>query len=91
MNALLAMSKGIVCVGGGEPESYDILPEPALRPIVNVEPTYEDVFQKLESLVCHPKQLPQLKQESVAFVRKHHDYIKVARQYEALYLSHCRA
>ena len=30
--------KGIICVGGGEPEHYDLLGEKELRPIVNVEP-----------------------------------------------------
>ena len=32
MNALQAMAKGIICVGGGEPENYDILNEDRLRP-----------------------------------------------------------
>ena len=31
MNTLLAMSKGIVCVGGGEPENYEIIGETELR------------------------------------------------------------
>ena len=36
MNALMAMSKGIVCIGGGEEECYQLLDEKTLRPIVNV-------------------------------------------------------
>ena len=39
MNPLVAMSKGIICIGGGEPENYEILGEKELRPIVNVQPT----------------------------------------------------
>jgi len=85
MNALLAMSKGIVCVGGGEPENYEILGETELRPIINVEPTYESVCQQLEQLVLHPERLPLLKSQSIEYVRRHHDYLKVARQYAALY------
>ena len=81
MNALLAMSKGIVVVGGGEPENYEILGEKELRPIINVEPTYESVYQELEQLVLHPERLPELKCQSIEYVQKHHDYIKVARQY----------
>lgn len=87
MNALLAMSKGIVVIGGGEPENYDILGEKVLRPIVNVEPHYESVRQQLESLVLHPQQLPMLQRQSQAYVLRHHDYVKVAREYEALYRS----
>ena len=81
MNALLAMSKGIVVVGGGEPENYEILGEKELRPIINVEPTYESIYQELEQLVLHPERLPELKRQSIEYVQKHHDYIKVARQY----------
>jgi glycosyltransferase involved in cell wall biosynthesis len=85
MNALLAMSKGMVCVGGGEPENYAILGETQLRPIVNVEPTYDSVCQQLEQLALHPERLPELKLQSMEYVRRHHDYLKVAQQYESLY------
>lgn len=81
MNALLAMSKGIVCIGGGEPENYDIIGERELRPIINVEPTYESVFSALESLVLHPEQLPALQQESRTYIHRHHDHLEVARRY----------
>lgn len=87
MNALLAMSKGIVTVGGGEPEHYELLGERELRPIVNVEPTRESVFRALESLVLHPEKVDEMKRESVAYVRRHYDFVQVARQYERLYLS----
>ena len=81
MNPLLAMSKGIICIGGGEPENYEIINETELRPIINVEPTYDSVYKELESLVCNPDRIPELKRQSVEYVRKHHDYLKVAQQY----------
>ena len=81
MNPLLAMSKGIICIGGGEPENYDIIHEGQLCPIINVEPTYDSVYHELEQLVLHPERIPELKYQSIEYVRKHHDYIKVARQY----------
>ena len=87
MNPLLAMSKGIICVGGGELENYEILGEHELRPIINVEPNYESVFQQLEMLVLHPERIPELKHQSIEYVKRHHDHLKVARQYEALYQS----
>jgi glycosyltransferase involved in cell wall biosynthesis len=86
MNALLAMSKGIICVGGGEPEHYDLLGEKELRPIVNVEPDEESVYQSLENLMLHPELVPKLKRESMEYVRRHHDVEKVAKEYEKLYL-----
>lgn len=85
MNPLEAMSRGIICIGGGEPENYDILGERELRPILNVEPTYESVCQVLETLVLHPERIARLKRESVDYVAHHHDYLRVAARYEALY------
>ena len=87
MNPLLAMSKGIICIGGGEPENYDIIHESELRPIINVEPTYQSVYDELEQLVLHPERIPELKRQSVAYVRRHHDYLKVARQYLDFWLA----
>ena len=87
MNPLLAMSKGIICIGGGEPECYDIIGEHELRPIINVLPFYESVYAELEQLILHPERIDNLKRQSVEYVRRHHEYLKVARQYEQLYLS----
>lgn len=85
MNSLLAMSKGIIVVGGGEPENYDILGEKELRPIVNVQPNYQSVYDELEQLILHPERISELKRESVEYIRRHHDYIKVARRYLEFY------
>lgn len=87
MNPLEAMAHGVVCVGGGEPEGYQLLGETELRPIVNVEPTYESVVDRLEYLVTHPDEVYLLRRQSVEYICRHHEYIKVARQYEELYQS----
>lgn len=87
MNPLLAMSKGIICVGGGEPENYEILGENELRPIINVQPNYESVYYELEQLLLHPERMPILKQQSIEYIHRHHDYLKVAKQYEDFYSS----
>lgn len=85
MNPLEAMARGIICIGGGEPENYEIIHEDKLRPIINVLPNYESVYQELEHLVLHPELVPLLKQQSIEYINKHHDYIKVAKRYEAFY------
>lgn len=88
MNALEAMAHGMVAVGGGEPENYDLLDERELRPVVNVQPNEDSVYHSLQHLVLNRFALiPKLKRQSVDYIKKHHDYIKVARRYEALYLS----
>ena len=85
MNALLAMSKGIVVIGGGEPENYEILGEHELRPIINVQPSYESVCQQLEQLILHLDRLPELKRQSITYVQRHHNYLAVAQRYLDLY------
>ena len=85
MNPLEAMSRGIICIGGGEPENYQILHEETLHPIINVLPTYESVYENLEQLVLHPERIPQLQEESIAYIKKHHEYVKVAKEYVAFY------
>ncbi|MCQ2197358.1 MAG: glycosyltransferase family 1 protein [Bacteroidaceae bacterium] len=88
MNGLLAMSKGIVLVGGGEEEQYDIIHEHTLRPIINVQPNEQDVIRQIENrILLHPDSINQLAFDSIEYVRRHHDYIKVAKQYESLYQS----
>ena len=81
MNALLAMSQGLIVVSGGEEESYEILGEKELRPIINVQPDEEDVYRQLEWLVLHPERIAQLKRDSIAYVHRHHDSLKVAERY----------
>ena len=85
MNPLLAMSKGIICIGGGEPENYEIIHEEELRPIINVQPNYESVYHELEQLVLHPERIPELQRQSLEYVRRHHEYLKVAREYSDFY------
>ena len=85
MNSLLAMSKGIIVIGGGEPENYDILGEKELRPIINVQPDEQSVYDELEQLILHTDRIPELKRESVEYIRRHHDYVKVAEQYISFY------
>jgi hypothetical protein len=45
------------------------------------------VEQEVENLIMHPERIPELKRQSVEYVRRHHDYRKVAEQYEAFYSS----
>lgn len=82
MNGLLAMAKGLVLVGGGEEEQYELLGEKELRPIINVQPTQESVEQEIERrLLLHPDDLAQLQHDSRAYTLRHHHHIRVAEQY----------
>ena len=82
MNPLLAMSKGIICVGGGEPEAYELLQEQHLHPIINVLPNEEDVFRQLELAITNKEELMKRKVQSVLYVDKNKEYITLAPHYE---------
>ena len=82
MNGLLAMSKGLVLMGGAEPEHYELLDEHQLHPIINVRPTEDDVIEQIESLLSrHPDDIRQLSLDSQLYVRRHHDPVRVAERY----------
>lgn len=81
MNALAAMGQGLVLVGGGEPEAYELLGEYENRPIINVVPNEEDIFAKLEWLIVNKHEIASLSRQSKEFIDKHHDYIFIAQQY----------
>ena len=81
MNALLAMAQGKVLVGGGEPEMYNLMGDVDNRPIVNVYPSEEDVYKKLEHIVLNKRDLAALSKDSRLFVDENHNYIKVAGMY----------
>lgn len=82
MNALLGMSKGLICVGGGEEEQYEILGEHELRPIVNVQPSEEDVYRQIYNRLLSGKEdVRQLQLDSIEYIRRHHDHTKVAKEY----------
>ena len=53
----------------------------------NTEMTYTQAVNELEQLVLHPERVPELRRQSVEYVKKHHDYLNVARQYEQFYQS----
>ena len=81
MNALLAMAKGKIVVGGAEEECYDILGEKELRPMVNVTPSEEDVYSKLQWLIENKEKIAAMQHDSIRFVEKHHHPEKVAKEY----------
>lgn len=81
MNGLLTLAEGKILVSGGEPEMYELLNEDKIRPIINVYPSDEDIFNKLEHIVLNRDKLLHVSDDGRLFVEKHHDYKVVAQQY----------
>lgn len=87
MNSLAAMARGTVVVGGGEEAFYRFIGEEELRPIINVSPEYSDErnIEILRNALFTKGNIERLSQQSVAFVKKYHDYMSVTKKYESLY------
>lgn len=87
MNSLAAMACGTVVIGGGEEDFYRFIGEKELRPIINVSPQYSDEknISIIQEAFFTEGRLSRLSEQSVSFVKKHHDYLTVARRYEGLY------
>ena len=45
----------------------------------------QEYFEVLREALLTPCRISELSRESVTFVRKHHDYMKVSRQYIEMY------
>lgn len=89
MNSLAAMARGTVVIGGGEEEYYEFIGEKKLRPIINVRPdaSDEENIATIERALFTNGTLERMRHESIEFVRKYHDYRRVAEQYEKIYSS----
>lgn len=80
MNALYAMAKGRVVVGGGEEEC---LQEFGLTecPIVPINPNVDDIYNKLVMVLERKDEILEWGRRSREFVETHHDAVKIAAQY----------
>lgn len=87
MNGLTAMGNGLILIGGGESEMYDFVNETENRPIINIIPNEEQIYDSLACLVNLPRaRIEELKEQSIKFVVDNHDYIKIAEQYINIYI-----
>ncbi|WP_084244380.1 glycosyltransferase [Planomicrobium okeanokoites] len=80
MNALYSMAMGKVVLSGNEIECqrefdrYDI-------PVINIQPSVEDIYHKLEKLVKEREKIYDIGLKSRNFVSNFHDHVKVAQMY----------
>lgn len=81
VNPLQAMAQGKVVITGGESEMYELLGNVENRPIINVYPTEQGIWNALEFIVKNKDKLPSLSLQSRLFVEQYHDSVKVAQQY----------
>lgn len=79
MNALLALAKGKVVLGGCELGTNELVNMEC--PVINILPDKNDIFNKLENLICNEVEIGIKGEKSYQFVKKYHDHINVAQKY----------
>lgn len=82
MNALTAMAAGMILIGGGETEAYELMGDEDLRPIVNVLPEEQSVYDAVVNLALHAEMIPTLSKQSVDYIERYHNCQTVAKQYQ---------
>lgn len=80
-NALLAMSSGQTVVSGAEPEFYDFIGEKDLRPIINVVPDDELIYQSIRDAVINDGIRLQASVQGPKFIEKHNEAGVVAKRH----------
>lgn len=80
MNALYALAKGKVLLGGNEPENSVEYDYPNI-PIINIGPDSTQIFRELERLVLNPEKIIYLSKEGRTYVEKIHDSKVIAQKY----------
>jgi glycosyltransferase involved in cell wall biosynthesis len=86
MNALYGMAKGKVVLSGNEIESQNHFKRSNI-PVINILPSVEDIFNKLEFLILNPNKIIEIGQNSRLFVEDFHDSIKIAKEYLKIWSS----
>ncbi len=87
MNALLSASMGKVTLSGAEQECLDELGVENC-PIINILPSVDDIYTKLDSLLSNFNYISQLSKESRDYVIQIHDSKIIADKYIATWISY---
>ena len=82
MNALFAMARGIIYMGGAEPEGNNELGYVDC-PVINLTKDVDQICSAIEWIIDNKDKIEQLGLTCRRFVEKYHNYITVAQEYAA--------
>lgn len=85
MNALYAMALGKVTVSGAQPEFYEFIGNPEIRPIISISPLDNDIEERILALIENPSQIINIGSQSREFVKTYNDSSIVAKKFLSLY------
>ena len=81
MNGIIAMAKGLIIGGCGDDQLYASLGELENKPLIYLNMPDKQMYSTIENLIKDKRVLYKRALKSREFVEKHHDCIKVAKQY----------
>lgn len=81
MNALYSMALGKVTVSGAQPEYYDTLGNPEIRPIITISPFDIDIEERILSLIENPDEIIKVGKKSRDFVKTYNDSNLIAQRF----------
>lgn len=80
LNALYALAMGKVVLGGAEPIAFPSLGIES-SPVINIEPTAEDIVSKVEQLLENKQKISEMGLHSRMFAEQVHSHTKIAAKY----------
>jgi len=84
MNALVAMSKGLIVLSGSEPEAMEYLGVEDC-PIINIVPDENQIYSVLLKLITDKRSCQELKRRSLDYVDKYHNAEIIAHTFDQVY------
>lgn len=85
MNGLFSMLKGKLIMGGAEPIADEMYGYEN-NPVFNICPDVDQICNTMIEIINRKDQIEELGQKGRAFVEKYHNYIDIAKQYEAIFM-----
>ena len=80
MNALFAMARGKIYMGGAEPEGNKELGYEDC-PVINLTRDVDQICEAIEYVIAHRDKIEEMGYASRKFVEKYHNHVDIARQY----------
>ena len=80
-NALQAMALGRIAASGAQPEFYEYIGNPEVKPVFSLAPTDEDIPQRILHLADNPELISKMSVEGRKLVKKNNDVKIVAPRF----------
>lgn len=86
-NALQTMALGRVAASGAQPEYYDYIGNPAEKPVFCLDPTRDDLRQRLTQLAADRARMREMSEQGRRLVETHNDVRNVAPRFLEIWQS----